>query len=64
MFGGGKQQEESMGNLLQVGFKMLTLLPAKWDQVSVLYLKFKTGARRGRLPHLGHYLNCIPAYSF
>lgn len=50
MFGERKQQEEGMGNLLQVGFNMIALLPAKLDQVSVLYLKFKIGARRERLP--------------
>lgn len=59
MFGERKQQEEGMGNLLQVGFNMLALLPAKLDQVSVLYLKFKTGARRERLPQLSHYLKTL-----
>lgn len=28
MFGGRKQQEDRMGNLLRVGFNMLALLPA------------------------------------
>lgn len=64
MFGGRKQQEQRMENLLQVRFNMLALPPAKLDQVSVLYLKFKFGARRERLPHLSHYLKTISAYSF
>lgn len=54
-----KQQEERMGNLLQVGFNMLALLPAKVDQVSVLYVKFKIGARRERLPQWSHCLKTV-----